>query len=137
MQKEWFMYDPLDGSMVPEKESRADKRDSMILMSNAKFETGGAPFQMRVRNISATGLRADITDHIEPGSRILVELRNIGWVLCTVRWVDRQRCGMAFDGPIDPERARQPLAERSRMSIEAQKALLRRHEIQRTRSLNN
>ncbi|MGJ3626522.1 PilZ domain-containing protein [Sphingomonas sp. MMS24-JH45] len=65
---------------------------------------------MRVRNISAGGLMAEVPEPITPeNSAIRIEVRGIGWVSGRVAWQTEGRIGIAFDQEIDPRRARKPV----------------------------
>jgi hypothetical protein len=46
------------------------------------------------------------------GDKVQLELRNIGQVTGHVAWVAQGRFGVAFDHPIDPKLARQPVGQK-------------------------
>ena len=58
---------------------------------------------VRVRNLSAGGLMAELPEPVFPDSAVEVELRGIGWVTGRVAWQTEGRAGIAFDRPIDPQ----------------------------------
>lgn len=63
-------------------------------------------FSIRIRDLSAGGLRAQFAECRLTGARIAVEIRNIGWVNGRVMWQNDAHIGIRFDTPIDPEKAR-------------------------------
>jgi len=97
------MYDPSAGR---------DPRDSVFLLAEieAADESGGGTF--RVRNISRGGLMADGPLLFQPGTAVVIQLRNLGSVAGQVAWTDRARIGVCFDHPIDPRAVRQPVVRR-------------------------
>lgn len=87
---------------------RNNSRDSLFLV--AKLTVAGRPGeQVRVRNLSSGGLMAEFPSLVEIGTRVEVELRGIGAVAGRVAWATDGRIGIAFDGQIDPMRARKPV----------------------------
>ena len=88
---------------------RHDTRDSLLLAANFRIAGQSEMLQVRVRNLSAGGLMADIATHIETGLPVEVDVRGVGWVPGRVAWVAAGRIGVAFDYLIDPQAARKPI----------------------------
>lgn len=88
---------------------RHEMRDSIFL--GARFRLRGVrdPIDGRVRNISAGGLMAEVPRAVAQGESLEIEVRGIGWVSGKVAWAAHGRLGIAFDEPIDPQRARKPV----------------------------
>ncbi|MFX7984907.1 PilZ domain-containing protein, partial [Acinetobacter baumannii] len=65
--------------------------------------------QVRVRNLSAGGLMAEVPEALAIGTPVEVEVRGIGWVLGRIAWAAAGRVGVAFEHEIDPRMARKPV----------------------------
>ena len=87
-------------------------RDSLFLMARLRTPSLSETFSVRIRNLSPGGLMADFATPLERDTGIEVEVRGIGWVPGKVAWFAEGRTGIAFDAPIDPGKARKPVAAR-------------------------
>jgi hypothetical protein len=89
-------------------DTRQLSRDSLFLMARLRVEgdSSGAEYRVKVRNLSSGGLMAEGVAKVTCGSRIAIELRNIGWVEGSVAWKADDRFGIAFIEEIDPKIAR-------------------------------
>lgn len=87
-------------------DTRTIARDSLFLMATLRHEGADADHRVKVRNLSAGGMMAEGDLRVERGTRVNVELRNIGWIDGSVAWVQDNRCGVAFATEIDPKLAR-------------------------------
>ena len=67
-------------------------------------------FEVRVRNLSAGGLMAELPQAVAPDSVVEVELPAHGWVRGRVAWQTEGRAGIAFDEPVDPQAVMEPSA---------------------------
>lgn len=85
-------------------------RDSLLLLARLKVEGMPNDLSVRVRNLSAGGLMAELPEPVSPESAVQIELRGIGLVSGRVAWQTEGRAGIAFDRPIDPQRARKPVS---------------------------
>lgn len=94
---------------VTENEHRQLSRDSLFLMAELRFAGADATHRIKVRNLSAGGMMAEGPVKTIRGTRVEVEIRNIGWVSGSIAWVQGDRCGIAFDEDIDPLVARAPV----------------------------
>lgn len=87
------------------------RRDSLLLLTEL-HEEGGRPIaQVRVRNLSATGLMVECGPPLTRGDRVTFTLRGVGVVAATISWWRDGRAGVAFDTPIDPMAVRRPGGE--------------------------
>ncbi|GAA4045867.1 PilZ domain-containing protein [Parerythrobacter jejuensis] len=89
-------------------DTRNISRDSMFLMAEVRLEGADSGDRIKVRNLSAGGMMAEGGAKVLRGSRLSVDLRNIGWVDGHVAWVQDNRFGIAFDNEVDPALARAP-----------------------------
>lgn len=64
---------------------------------------------MRIRNLSAGGLMAELPNGTMRGELVEMNLRSIGWVSGRITWATEGRVGIAFDNPINPKDARKPV----------------------------
>lgn len=87
-------------------------RDSLLLLANLKVEAIAGEIAVRVRNLSAGGLMAELPEPVPPDSVVEIDLRGVGRVTGRVAWQTEGRAGIAFDRPIDPQRARKPVGGR-------------------------
>lgn len=88
---------------------RTRKRDSLFLSARLRVGDDVAVHDVRVRNLSAGGLMAELDRAAEPGTVVKLEMRGLGNMTGTVAWSTRGRIGIALDQPIDPARARKPV----------------------------
>ena len=84
-------------------------RDSLFLLAQLKLDEASNALSVRVRNLSPGGLMAELPDPVVPDSAVQVELRGLGWITGRVAWQTEGRVGIAFDRPVDPQRARKPV----------------------------
>ncbi|MFC4193172.1 PilZ domain-containing protein [Novosphingobium lubricantis] len=95
------------GPSVTEIDHRQLGRDSLFLMAEIRVMGESAEHRLKVRNLSAGGMMADGAMKVARGTRVEVNLRNIGWVEGVVAWVQDGRFGVAFVDEIDPKLARE------------------------------
>lgn len=82
-------------------------RDSLFLMAEIRLEGTEKSERLKVRNLSPGGMMAEGAMDVVAGTRLSINLRNIGWVKGNVAWVQESRFGVAFDKEIDPKLPRQ------------------------------
>ncbi|MFN4113788.1 MAG: PilZ domain-containing protein [Sphingomonadaceae bacterium] len=87
-------------------DTRNISRDSLFLMATVRAEGSEQDHKVKVRNLSAGGMMAEGDLRLSRGTRLAIELRNIGWIKGTVAWIQDSRCGIAFCEEIDPKLAR-------------------------------
>jgi hypothetical protein len=83
-------------------------RDSLFLTAVLRFSNTKNEREVRIRNVSAGGLMAEIPTDAPRGEPVEIKLRSIGWVSGHIAWVTDGRVGIAFDHPINPKDARKP-----------------------------
>lgn len=93
---------------------RSRKRDSLFLSARLRFGAVEEVFDVRVRNLSAGGLMAELDRVVDAGTSVGMEMRGLGELTGIVVWCTRGRLGIAFDHPIDPTRARKQVGSGSR-----------------------
>ncbi|MFM9828064.1 MAG: PilZ domain-containing protein [Sphingomonas sp.] len=88
---------------------RNELRDSLFLMAHFRI-IGGRDFaQVRVRNLSAGGLMAEVPAPIPEDTLVELDLRGIGIIRGKIAWNAAGRVGVAFDEQIDPMAARKQI----------------------------
>jgi len=88
---------------------REAMRDSLFLAATVRRLSDETERTVRVRNLSAGGMMADCAESFGRGEPIAITLRGIGEVMGRVAWRSVDKIGVAFDGQIDPKRARKPV----------------------------
>lgn len=86
-------------------------RDSLFLLARVRIGASGEWTDVRVRNLSAGGLMAEIAHPLPINTPMELELRGIGRVSGRVAWQAEGRTGVAFDAEIDPMKARKPVGK--------------------------
>ena len=102
----------MDDSIPDETSSPAKRkmnRDSLLLKAVLRFSNAQEEREVRIRNLSAGGLMAEVPNGLSRGERIDVSIQNIGWVGGHVTWTIDGRIGVAFDKVINPKDARIPV----------------------------
>lgn len=84
-------------------------RDSLLLAADLRVGEAARTIKVRIRNLSAGGLMAELPEPIANDQPVEVEVRGLGWVRGRVAWQTEGRAGIAFDRDIDPQRARKPV----------------------------
>lgn len=92
-------------------EKRHSFRDSLLMSASCRIEENGTEIAVKLRNISPQGVMAEGLGAPAKGSKVSLNLRNLGWIEGRVAWVEDQRFGILFAQKIDPARVRQPVAE--------------------------
>lgn len=90
---------------------RKRRRDSLFLSAQIRIDGVEQPKPVRVRNLSEGGLMADLPNGAPIGAIVELDLRGIGRVVGQVAWCTAGRIGVAFDLPIDPQKARKPVGK--------------------------
>ena len=91
---------------MTDTDHRASRRNQILLLAQLRMDDEALSFSIRIRDLSAGGLRAQFAECRLGGARVAVEIRNIGWVKGSVVWQNDAHIGVRFDSPIDPEKAR-------------------------------
>lgn len=90
-------------------ENRHIPRDSLFLMADMRAEGLDGVHRIKVRNLSAGGMMGETALRLVRGLVVEVDIRNIGWVIGSIAWVQDSRFGVAFSDEIDPRLARAPV----------------------------
>jgi hypothetical protein len=103
------------GEAPPQPGNRVRKRDSLLLMGTIKAAGDYArdTQQIRIRNLSSTGLMADSKVEYDLGAHVEIGLRGIGLLQGEIVWIRDGRMGITFRETIDPKRARLPVTAQS------------------------
>ena len=89
---------------------RAAPRDSLLLTAGFRIKGSEQVEQVRIRNLSAGGLMAEVADDFDRDAEVEVEVRGIGWISGRIAWQAMGRVGVAFDREVDPKKARKPVS---------------------------
>ncbi|MEH3104725.1 MAG: PilZ domain-containing protein [Sphingomonas phyllosphaerae] len=81
----------------PDERGRGD----ILLSARMRVHAEDAGFLVRIRNVSAGGLMAELPHPLPPDSMVEIKLDGLGWVAGRVVWQTEGRSGIAFDQPID------------------------------------
>jgi hypothetical protein len=84
-------------------------RDSLLLTGGFRLKGSDRVEQVRIRNLSAGGLMAEVADDMDRNAEVEIEVRGIGWIAGRIAWQAMGRVGIAFDREIDPKKARKPV----------------------------
>jgi hypothetical protein len=98
-----------DNGLPGQGPARTAPRDSLFLMTVVSAPEGRTVGKARVRNLSATGLMADVDKALREGDNVSLTLRGVGEVTGKVVWTEQKRIGIKFDSDIDPKQARKPV----------------------------
>jgi hypothetical protein len=71
------------------------------LIWSGELVHGSHRWQVRLRNISATGALVDFPGQLRLGSEVLLDLGNAGQVTASVSWVMGDQLGLHFDEPFE------------------------------------
>ena len=93
----------------PASVKRGMNRDSLFLKAILRFQSVKEEREVRIRNLSAGGLMAETPARVMRGEPVEINLRGIGLITGHVAWVTEGRIGIAFDHPINPKDARNPV----------------------------
>jgi hypothetical protein len=84
-------------------------RDSLFLTASLWLGNDDTPREVRIRNLSAGGMMAELSVVVPAGMTVRLDVRGIGDVSGRVAWCTAGRIGIALDQQIDPKRARKPV----------------------------
>ncbi len=112
-----FAQDPFDVASDDASSQRHEVRDSLFLVAQFRLAGTRQSEQVRVRNLSAGGLMAEVASPIPQGTAVELELRGVGWVTGRVAWYAAGRVGIAFDQMIDPILARKPVGNGTKTPV--------------------
>ena len=90
--------------------ARSSPRDSLFLMASFFAPDGRSLGRARIRNLAATGLKADCEMPLAAGQKVVLDLRGVGRITGNIAWSRDNKVGLAFDDVIDPQLARKPVS---------------------------
>lgn len=99
--------------MMETAENRDELRDSLFLSADISVFGSGETQKIRVRNLSAGGMKAEGELPVSLGEHVVIHLSNIGDVPGEIAWKKEGSFGIAFSDPIDPKLARKPVSHKS------------------------
>lgn len=106
-----FAHDPFRAAVADDPASqRHEVRDSLFLIAEFRLAGTRQSEQVRVRNLSAGGLMAEVSSPIAQGTPVELNVRGIGWISGKIAWYAAGRVGIAFESMIDPIMARKPVS---------------------------
>lgn len=76
-------------------------RGEIHLSARMRVHAEDAGFLVRIRNVSAGGLMAELPHPLPPDCAVEIKLSGLGWIAGRVVWQTEGRTGIAFDHPID------------------------------------
>ena len=103
--------DAFDGGEEAKASARAAQRDSLFLMGTMTLSGSDTAHQIRIRNLSSTGMMAEGKTLGHVGQEVVIEIKTLGRIGGTVAWITEGRMGIAFAHEIDPQVARQPVGK--------------------------
>lgn len=106
-----YSHDPFSDPHEDGAHNRQESRDSLFLTADFRVIGERDVQSVRVRNLSAGGLMAELPSGLEQGLRVEFDVRGLGWVPGQVAWSAAGRIGVAFDHHIDPLLARKPVGQ--------------------------
>ena len=89
---------------------RTRSRDSLFLMAHMRLGLDSTMQDVRVRNLSEGGLMLEVAKPLPIGTVVTLQVRGLGEVRGNVAWYAEGRAGVALEAPIDPKKARKPVA---------------------------
>lgn len=85
-----------------QSERRREDRSSLFQLADLQVDHDPTSYRVKVRNLSSHGMMGEGTVKVVCGTRLTVNLRNVGLVAGSVAWVQDDRFGVAFDDEINP-----------------------------------
>src|SRR3546814_21126581 len=73
------------------------------MLRAARIKAAGIEYPAVIRNLSSTGMMAEVDAPLELGMEISLALANFGELRGTVRWMHGSRIGIFLETPIDFE----------------------------------
>lgn len=81
---------------------RSVERHEIVQLADLRVGRDATPHRVKVRNLSSQGMMGEGAVPVSSGTRLTVELPEVGNVAGTVVWVQQPRFGVAFDEEVDP-----------------------------------
>lgn len=80
---------------------RSVEREGVFLLADARVGRDPAQHRIKVRNLSQRGLMGEGPVQVTSGTRVSIDLPEVGSVVGTVVWVQQPRFGVAFDEEVE------------------------------------
>lgn len=87
-------------------DQRTSPRERILLLAQLRVEGEAEIYAVRIRDLSASGMRAHFSGRPLDKRKVAIEIRNLGWVKGRVAWQGADTIGVRFAEPIDPDKAR-------------------------------
>ena len=87
-------------------DQRTSPRDRILLLARLRVAGEAEIYAVRIRDLSAGGMRAQFSGRPLDQCEVAIEIRNLGWVEGRVAWQRADMIGVRFAEPIDPDKAR-------------------------------
>lgn len=81
---------------------RSESRTDVFQLADLRVGHQSSAHRVKVRNVSSKGMMGEGPVPLESGTRLTIELPELGQVAGTVVWVQQPRFGVAFDTEVDP-----------------------------------
>jgi hypothetical protein len=104
--------------MTKRGETRGSSRQHVLLLAQLTIG-GGSPHRIRVRDLSANGLRAEGDVSVTPGQLVEVDFGSAGRVSGVIVWRDKATFGVALEQEIEPAVVRCATLQKCEGSYEA------------------
>jgi hypothetical protein len=104
--------------MTNSGESRSFSRQHVLLLAQLRLG-GGSPHRIRVRDLSAKGLRAEGDVSVTPGQLVEVDFGSAGRVSGVIAWHDHPTFGVTLEHEIEPAVVRHATIQKCEGSYEA------------------
>lgn len=82
---------------------RSEGRTDSFQLADLRVGHQQSAHRIKVRNISSKGMMGEGLVPVQSGTRLTVDLPDLGHVEGTVVWVQQPRFGVAFDKDLDPK----------------------------------
>lgn len=82
-------------------DARKEGRENLFLLAEMRVDNDPNVHPVKVRNLSPSGMMGEGAVRVIRGSRLTVDLAQVGPVSGSVAWVQDDRFGVAFDEAID------------------------------------
>jgi len=105
--------------MTPGLETRGSSREHVLLLAKLTIKDGSTHHRIRIRDLSARGVRAEGDVSVTPGQLVQLDFGTAGAVTGVIAWRDSALFGVALDQEIDPAVVRRATLQKCEGSYEA------------------
>lgn len=86
------------------EDKRVARRSKLFMRANLRVRGLDLEYALTIKDISSTGLRAASSVSLSHGTRVEIDLPNIGWTAGEIVWQNNGAIGIRFAAIIQPER---------------------------------